>query len=390
MECVRDTEYPDILYLYHSHGAHSLSLRPIFDNLHLPQTTPGDQEAALHRSLQAEFTSEVAWLLQPATGEVSGRVAALAGLNDVYLGYALLLLTADWQLVTVELAFRSARISPNDGQGELVPGHQRLIEGPPSMGDGLQSTQHKAYVPFSDSSRFNLPPLLARRSNTPTTRFAVPQAAAGPRATRVSADGKIELTIESLRFVGQTVERLDMSIKDLVTAGNTVQERLELHLRELPRQVGKYQSLDDSLSQRDGDLTSFSKRLETVRTKQRELEKKADRVLQALIDNSQPELSTYELRWIEELDRVKHAVQESSARPGADRSLAARAERLREQLEMLKPQLDGHDAGNARADVKLGVTQRAKVEVGLAEEARLLAEARHRIERMQTKLNKTI
>jgi hypothetical protein len=70
--------------------------------------------------------------------------------------------------------------------------------------------------------------------------------------------------------------------------------------------------------------------------------------------------------------------------------LAARAERLREQLEMLKPQLDGHDAGNARADVKLGVTQRAKVEVGLAEEARLLAEARHRIERMQTKLNKTI
>lgn len=392
IRCIRDSEYSDTLYLYHGHGAHSLSLRPVFEALHPSEMTQID-EAAVYRALQSKRMAEVAWLLQPAINEVneaSNGVVALANLNDVYLGYALLVLTAEQQAVTVELAFRSQRTTHADERIDLAAGRQRLVEaGPTANGKSSLPSQHKAYVAFSDSSKFALPPLLARKSSTPTTRFSIPQTAGSARGARVSADGNIELTIESLRFVGQTVEKLDMSIKSLIGAGNMVQDRLELHLRELPRQVRKYQSLDDKLAERDDSFSSFSDRLERVRTRQWELERKADRVLQALIDNAQPELSVYEQRWIEELDRVKRSVRAPVAKQGTDRSLSTRAERLREQLALLKPQFQaGSQKDTDHQQNRLGDTQRAKVEATLAEEARLLSDARGKIERMQAKLCK--
>lgn len=386
----RDPEYRDTLYICHGYGAHSLSLRPISDALHRGSASDED---ALQLSMQAKKGSDVAWLLQPSLDDVDActGVLAVAPLNDVYLGYALLLLTTDQQAVSIELSFRSQRHGSYDDSQDLVPGRQRLIEGPPSSNGSLQaaSTERKAYIAFSDSSRFVLPPLLQCKSSVPTTRFSVPQSAGSARTARVSPDGKIELTIESLKFVGQTVEKLDMSIKDLIRAGNTVQERLELHLRELPRQVDKYKSLDGRLDERQGDFASFSDRLERVRARQRDLEKKADRVLQALIDHSQPDLSVYEQRWIEELGRVQKSVQAPEARQGPDRSLSTRAARLREQLELLKPQLQAHALQkDAQSAGRLGDTQKIKVEAGLAEEARLLADARAKIERMQAKLRK--
>lgn len=403
VKIVKDPEYTDSLYIYHQFGAHSLSLRPVYDLLASISANDDLDGASLQRSLAAQPSSEVAWLLQPSLADeaennsLQNRVIGLSVINDVYLGYALLLLTGDRQAVSIELSFRSKRIAEAgyQGSGPAVAHKGLQLSAPPADGGpGQLQVSKKSYVAFSDSAKFELPPLLTRTSNAPTTRFAVPASSSGAaKSARVDKEGRIELTVANLRFVGGTVDKLDASVRELISAGNSVQERLELHLRELPRQVGKYQSLDGQLGEREAQFATFGERLERVRARQRELERKADRVLQRLVDNSQPDLSSYERRWIEELDRVQAAVRGGGGSTAAggrqDRSLTGRADRLKEQLDVLRPQLEGIKLNEGRKDDgRMGESQRRKIELALAEEARLLAEARTKIERMQVKLRK--
>lgn len=399
IQLVTDPEYSDTIYAYHSLGAHSVSLQPLFDSFFPPSALPDDADAVLDQALKSPAQSNVTWLLQSSAlyededvamrNGIPGSVVFLGVFNDVYLGYGILILTADHQLVPIELSLRTndkvLSILPKAGSSAGV-GTNLLASSTSSSlvaagkGQDPQSTLPKAYTAFAESSTFTLPPLLSRpASQVPATRFSTPASARSVRVTEGGSDGKpsIQLTIEMLKFIGQTVEKLDGSIKDLIRAGNTVQERLELHQRELPRQLEKLQDIDSKVAEKD-DLfgSQYSARVESVKEAQRELERRADRILQKLIDNSQPELSGHERRWMEELDRVKEAVQGgSSTGLSAGKSLQSRVERLREQLEMLKPQWEGLVA-DAEGQIapeqsnvsRMGQSQKARAEQGLAEE----------------------
>jgi nucleoporin NUP82 len=54
------------------------------------------------------------------------------------------------------------------------------------------------------------------------------------------------------------------------------------------------------------------KALEKVARKDKKLSLRADSILQKLLDKSQPELSVYEKRWIEELQRLQKIVEGES------------------------------------------------------------------------------
>ena len=369
LRIVKDPEYLDTLYVYHSHGAHSISLRPIFQSLVFPASSPSSSSAVVERehlqkALRKQAQAHVAWLLRPSLGEDDVKdetpVIFLAAINDVYLGYALLVLTANSQLVAVELAFRTDRPVPQDEK----PLQGLLQSSAASASGALVIAEKKSYVPFSDAMPFSLPALITTKSNAPSTRFTAPPSSS--RSSHASQNGQIELTIDSLRFVGHTVEKLDASIRQLIQAGNTVQERLELHLRELPRQVDKLQNLDDSIKRKNELFSNdHGDRVERVKSNQKDLGTKADRILQRLIDNSQPDLSAFERRWMEELDRVKEAVegQEGTSSTG----LIRRMNRLKEQLELLKPQLeDSRPSVGQEGDGRMGESQRKRIEEALA------------------------
>lgn len=58
------------------------------------------------------------------------------------------------------------------------------------------------------------------------------------------------------------------------------------------------------------------KALEKVARKDKKLSLRADSILQKLLDKSQPELSVYEKRWIEELQRLQKIVEGDSGFSG--------------------------------------------------------------------------
>ena len=368
----KDPEYPDTLYISHSHGAHSLSLQSIFKTFFpapLQATSSAAEREQLQKAARKESHPEVSWLLRSSPGdtdpEEEAPVIFLEVVNDVYLGYILLILTADMQLITMELTLRSIQtvLLDDEAMNSLI----HTNDG--GKNDPLSTTDKKSYIPFSDSLPFTLPNLLTKKTSiAPRTRLAAPPSSS--RSSRVASDGQIELTIDSLRFVGQTVERLDTSIRELIQAGNTVQERLELHLRELPRQVSRLQDLDASMLEKDKLVSKVHvERLMRVKDKQKELEKKADRILQQLIDNSQPELSAFERKWMEELERVRDVVQGQEER--STKGLNGRLRRLVEQLELLKPQLgelQKNERGLEEENLRMGDSQRKRIEAALTDE----------------------
>jgi nucleoporin NUP82 len=312
--------------------------------------------------LQSSSTSDA-----NATVPSQSSVAALLVINEVYLGYALLLLTATGSVVTLEM---SSPVSLSSKAGN----HLALSANKAGSGtDALQLTgqgDRQSYVAFPDNAQFDLPQLLIKKGSTPSTRFASPPATG--RTERVSSGGEIELTVDSLRFVGQTVEKLDAQIKTLIQSGNLVQERLELQLKELPRQAGKCHEVEDALQEKASILKNdYSPRLDKIKETQRGLEKRADKLLQRLIDNSQPELSSFEKRWMEELERIQNAVGVAAgSKQERPIGMQARLQRLQEQLEVLKPQLEhmSKTSFSSKEEQRLGSAQRRQIEAALSEE----------------------
>lgn len=390
VQLLRDPEYSDVVYAQHNLGIHTLSLRPLFDMF---DQSASNADGNLSEILQSSKQTSVTWLVQESLDRsdqsfLGDAAIGLSVVNDVYLGYAVLVLHANMHVTAIELALRSERVLDLDGDID-----QPLV---PHAGEHHASPDddRPAYVAFAGASDFSLPELLVKNgpARRLSTRYASPPPSSS-RGTRASMDAKpqMQLTVDSLRFVGGTIEALDKSIRDLISAANTVQERLGLQLEEIPRQVDKLVGVDDDLNQRKSELSdSFAIRIEEVKRKQQSIASRADHILQKLIDASQPDLSVYEKRWIEELERVHKTVGSLEER----KSLESRAERLREQLDVLRPRLEQmarnkESSTNGSSQERLGEAQKKRVEAALAEESRLVGEARSRIERLQKKVTIT-
>lgn len=321
----------------------------------------------------------------------------MAVVNDVYLGYALILHTRDGQTVPIELSLRGVA-EGNDQQLVLAdkfsspakPSQSQLALAAAHSKSDQSAAPEKAYTAFGDAAPFALPSLFSqnKKTNAPSTRFTAPSSSS---ASKVTPDGSLELSIDSLRFAGQSIDTLSQSLRSLILAGNSVQDRLSLHRSELPRQVDKLRDVDGKLSTSEDAQKAVEERVAKVREEQKSIERKADRILQRLIDLNSPEMSSFEKRWAEELSRVEASLQGNR---GADK----RVKRLQEQLDVLRPQVEslreakqqsnGQEGENGVAKDRMGDSQRKRVEMALAEEGRLLNEARLKVERLHKKLER--
>lgn len=347
---VHDPIYHSALYVYHSFGVHSLSLtswlHPLLSALRAGQAEPLGDTASLRTA------TEVSWLLKtlPLTSTTPAiPINALAVLKDVYLGYTLLALSSSLQLVAIELA--------------LVP---------PSRHHSTEASAHTLPLPASGGLKQQLPtyiPIISRPVFEPSTRLDMSGRTATPRFVLPikHAQQALEINPDTLRFLGQTVASMRTSIRDLVTAGNSVQNRFELQCKELGKQLQKFEELRSSVKSAvtDGGHAELNKRLAATESAQQSLLARADRVLQRLMDGHEPVLSTYETDWFADLDRLQADMGSSQSGKG----LQDRVSRLKRQVELL-----GDGAGQEQGKItdgdarKIGRAQVSMIEGMLSTE----------------------
>ena len=380
----KDSLYSDTLYIHHSLGAHCLLLSNWLDELASSVASPEEDAGILQneveRSLKTLKETEVLWILKTiTTGELptttSTPVDALALLNDVYLGYSILLVTASLQLVPIELSFR---VDPS-----LLPSFTSTpfpdsTEPTPSTPRGLDASP-PAYVSLLDSP-FVIPAPLDRRTGVP----ALPRVAIKP-PTNLATKAEITVTPASLRFLGTTVESFRTEIRSLVSGADVVQHRLELQMKELSRQLGKLKELsnlanprlDVSVSSIESNSEHLTTRIVRVKQAQESLLRRSDKILQRLMESHQPLISTFEKKWFEELARLEGEILGAQGGGGGG-SILRRVERVEGQIEMLRPDLEGLRAREEGVDGKgreerernkqLGSAQMRKFESLLSDE----------------------
>ncbi|GJN87826.1 hypothetical protein Rhopal_000781-T1 [Rhodotorula paludigena] len=378
---VRDPLYADTLYVQHALGAHCLLLGPWLEGLvEALQGAEGEgdeEDKALERdvekALKEQKGTEVLWVLKTAGAADEERGAppleGLAVLNDVYLGYSLLLLTSSLQFLGIELALR---VDPSAA----------ALDSPsaPSTPAQPAAAAERAYVSLLDTP-FSVPPLLAR-------------VGAPPALPRLASTSKKELAItpDTLRTLGKHVSTVQTAVRDLVSAADTVQSRLELQMKELARQVGKLSDLDARRAELGKSVAGgVEGRVRAVEQAQRALLDRTDRVLQRLVESHQPEVSAPERKWFDELRRLEAQIEGAPDGDGAATSLTLRARRLEAQLETLRPALEelrrkGAVNGTPQRGA-LGKAQLDKVENRLSDEAKLIAETKRKVERLTSTLS---
>lgn len=346
----RDPLYADTLYIYHALGAHCLLLAPWLEEL-LETVQEGDDadegdeeklQKQAEKTLKKQQRTEVLWVLKtrstsPTNEEPTPPVVALQVVNDVYLGYSLLSLTSSLQAVGIELSLRidSSAVDPSTSTSSAAP-----------------SSSKSAYVSLLDTP-FTIPALLT--PGKPLPRLPAPFPA--------SSFKELSITPSTLRDLGKTVTSVQTSVRELASAADTVSHRLELQMKELSRQLGKLAELKQlrndlgkSVSATGGGADgSTEARLQRVEATQRQLIERTDRVLQRLMEHHQPEISTYERKWFDELGRLGGQVYGEEDGEGGEgvgqMSLETRARRVEAQWEALRPAVEemknreGRDVG---------------------------------------------
>ena len=253
--------------------------------------------------------------------------AALLPLHDVYLGNALLKVAAgkisSCNLDGIDTTLDQSQSLPIVFAKTTGRPSTDLVKGPSS------------YQAFEGSAKFALPnAVLGASSKAP--RLSIPNGDTSGRGV-VDAKGQLTMSVQALKAVGQVTDKLDDTVRALISAGNAVQERLELHTKELPRQVGKYQVLDERVQTLAEVLEDdCNPRLAELLAEQKRLEQRADLLLRRVTELNQPDMSAAEKTWAEELRRVSNAVQPEKTARGFSSSLAQRNQRVRERLDVVR------------------------------------------------------
>ncbi|SPC65387.1 uncharacterized protein UHOD_00514 [Ustilago sp. UG-2017b] len=414
---VRDPLYGDTLYVYHAFGAQCLGFATwaskFIEALNVPSedelyNNAGDdvsmpsqesREQAITKMLHNSINTEVVWVVNTVAPEGSkgletNPVTAVSILSDVYLSYAFLAVTADLQLVGVELALRIEQESMDSPSS-----HEQGLTG---SGAGTANGPKPYMSLLGDGPAFQLPAIFAQSAGVQGLPQH-PRRAALSNAT--SSKSELQITPETLRALGKTVETYRHEIRDVVSAGNEVQARLDLQVREMTRQLEKLNAIRLRCSDLGSDPSSTSKgalgeRVQKIAQTQLQLVARIDKALQRLMDSHQPSLSIYEKKWFEELERIASEVGVARTQTGEikvdtrnnRKALAAKAELLSHQLSLLRPQMAAlkeqgkMEGAKSKKDGMLGMEQLKKVEKLLSSEAVMLAEAKDKVQQLNKRI----
>ncbi|KAA1088452.1 hypothetical protein PGT21_007567 [Puccinia graminis f. sp. tritici] len=317
-----DARYNDTIYVSHRCGIHGVSMQGWLESLLAGEADSG----RLGDIIEERTGSLVGWLVQTAssgdsTSQGAPGIAGVSVIDDAYLGYSLMALTDDGQLVVLPLKHRPMGLSTGaltGGKPETAGPVLQLMPPPPverrsiSRGpSGLLGDGWTVPVPLASDAR-------------------------GPGLSRPPVDSST-VTSAMLRYGLQVSNRVDHYIRHLVEAINLGQSRLALQIQEFQCQIRKLNQYPSRLDALDQHLQAQLDRIENIHANQKKLLKKADLVLQKLVDDRNRILSREEVRWFAELDRM---FGEVFGDPDGDKKgLKSLIDQLKSQLEATKARI---------------------------------------------------
>ncbi|PWN40450.1 hypothetical protein IE81DRAFT_221372 [Ceraceosorus guamensis] len=404
---VQDALYDDTFYAHHSLGAHAICVGEWARSISTALAKEADSEdaprsgAPLDQVIREAPPSTVRWAVKtsaallPSQDTPAHPLSGLCIMTDVYLSYALIALSPGQSggVAALELSMRVPG-QPEPSDGDLTVDCTKSVGGKPAE----DATASSAYTSLLGEG-FSLPTIFkdalglgpGNTSNVTTSRII--------SSPSVGKGKEIDMTAETLRALGQSAQSFRIKARAVTSAVQAVQARLDLQLRELERQLKKFEGVKQKVGlqqqqYKHAELTeNVNERIERVAKRQKELVKRTDRLLQDLMDKHQPVLSIYEVKWFEELKQLKSVVglkrevddDEHGQRGAIGADLSTQVEKLSYQLSTLRPQLRTLQLSQrstvARAG-QPGVRQLATVQSALTKEAALLVEAREKIKNL--------
>lgn len=382
MRFVLDPLYSDVIYVYHFAGAHALGFSAWTQEITSAMAADAaqqshreaDTESAVVRALHHQTPSDIAWIVKTIpedgiqAGQLVNSICGFSIITDLYLCYSFLALAQSGSLVTLELALR-------------VKDYEGIEDADRSKSkDAL--TLEEATVPPAYTSLLGDGPAF-----TPPAPFKTFQGLPSqPKiASQVSKD-ELRVTPHTLRTLATTVQGLREQMRDIVRGGNTVQSRLELQMEEFKRQLQKLSDVQQRIERQSSSegRANLDARLKKVFARQEDIVRRSDRLLQRLLDHHSPELSIYEQRWLQELQRLQAQVGDTSqslSNQAEATGLSARVNALAYQLDLLKPELQEAQRRNQSEEKQnnFGSKQLESIEAMLATQAKILSSDRDKL-----------
>lgn len=279
-----DPHAPAEFYIYHSYGVHWISLKTWLDSLcqNLYQTPSKTSSLAIERT-----HSEIEWVVKFTKVD---PVIGFTLVEDVYLLSALLVLSEEGKLLGSEIVSSFCRehgveLTPNAkaAQVKKIVISDNGPDRPSSYQSLLTSKPFTISKVFAGETQFRLKAKLNLKNQD------------------FSTDSSI------MKILASGVATLRNEIRDFVLAGNEVQERLAMQLREIKRQADLLIQLQKAIdihtvTAKDGARPSD--RMAKIIEQQGQLLAKSDQILQRLLDKNQKEISEVERQWFDELSRM--------------------------------------------------------------------------------------
>ncbi|OLL25409.1 Nucleoporin nup82 [Neolecta irregularis DAH-3] len=296
----QDTRQTEIFYAYHSGGVHAISVQSWISML--AEAFENENDSLLEEVFQARKPSLIRQLVdsRPLSQKDGTPIVGCCVLLDTYLGCTLLSLSAELQLVGFELdegvaSEDESDETPLDSDMSNIPRYRSLLSHPTY---GSLALVEKAPV----QPKLIIPP---------------------------SARGQLEVTEDSLRFLGKSAQANREQMHALYLAAVSMHQRLDLQLLELQRQLEKLRESQLKLS----TSSNAEERVEKAVSIQKDLQNRADILLQKLMNNHSPILSDHEKKWFDELKRISIRIEGS-------RGFDQRLQTVRKDWQRLKPAIE--------------------------------------------------
>ncbi|POW23330.1 hypothetical protein PSHT_00260 [Puccinia striiformis] len=253
-----DERYQDTIYVSHRLGVDEISIQPWIESLIRGLST--EQDGGLSRIIQEKAGSLVTSIVQLAPSSTNSNnkssvgMAGLSVIDDAYLGYCLMALTNDSQLIPIQLKHRPPVIDPEERPDISL----QLVKSTPST---ISMKRRSVSRPGSilGEKEWKIPRNLLESNRIQLSK---------PPPSSSSS------TSNSLKYAKQISTQENKPYPNKLTG-------LDLHL--------------------DAQFV----RIKNLHLKQKELLKKADVILQALVDFRNRDLSREEIKWFSELNRMK-------------------------------------------------------------------------------------
>ncbi|KAG0043747.1 hypothetical protein BGZ83_011067 [Gryganskiella cystojenkinii] len=293
---VQDTMYGDTFYIYHEAGAHCVSIRPwlekltaVFEAAAKGQIANMDSE--INRFYESSIESSLCYVVstRPTRTSPAAPVVGYSVIVDPYLEYSLLMLTSSLQLIGIQLSPR-----PHDDINKITS--------QTSTHSLSTAAAQKTYTSSLSKPTFEEQGGLMSPNGLPLR----PKVVLPPGAGKAS----IVVSEENLRFLSTMVQGIRESVREVYSAGDLAQQRVEEQLIEYKRQqdlVRKtHEYTQTTLVRRTQEQAN---RLDAQNTRQLSLMARADNLLQKLMESKEPELSPAEKAWVSEVAKGEKAVK---------------------------------------------------------------------------------